>query len=58
VLGQPVFYEDAAVAVDKNSPLDPTSFYNAVQGAVHAMHEDGTLSRLSKAIFGADLTHK
>ena len=58
VLGQPVFYEDAAVAVDKNSPLDPTSFYNAVQAAVRAMHEDGTLSRLCKQSFGVDLTHK
>ncbi|MBV8670713.1 MAG: transporter substrate-binding domain-containing protein [Candidatus Eremiobacteraeota bacterium] len=58
VLGQPVFFEDAAVAVDKNSPLDPTSFYNAVQAAVHAMHQDGTLSRLCKQRFGVDLTHK
>jgi len=58
VLGQSVFFEDAAAAVDKNSPLDPTSFYNAVQAAVHAMHQDGTLSRLCKQSFGVDLTHK
>lgn len=57
-LGQPVYYEDAAVAVDKNSPLDPKRFYQAVEQAIEAMHRDGTLSRLAKQTFGADLSHK
>ncbi len=58
VIGGPVFYEDAAVAIDKNSPLDPKRFYQAVEQAVSAMHKDGTLSRLSKESFGTDLTHR
>jgi len=57
-LGGPVFFEDAAIAVDKNSPLDPKSFYTAVEQAVVDMHRDGTLSRLSKQYFGTDLTRK
>lgn len=58
VLGQPVFYEDAAIATDKNSPLDPKRFYQVVEQAVQAMRNDGTLARLSKRNFGVDLTHK
>ncbi len=58
IVGAPVFYEDAAVAIDKNSPLDPKRFYQAVELAINVMHKDGTLSRLSKEIFGTDLTHR
>jgi polar amino acid transport system substrate-binding protein len=58
MIGQPVFYEDAAVAIDKNSPLDPKRFYQAVEQAVQAMHKDGTLSKLAKEDFGADLSYK
>lgn len=58
IIGEPVFYEDAAVAIDKNSPLDPKRFYQAVEQAVNNMHKDGTLSRLSKESFGMDLTHR
>jgi polar amino acid transport system substrate-binding protein len=58
MLGQPVFFEDAAAAVDKNSPLDPTSFYAAVNSAIQAMHADGTLSRLSKRELDIDFSHK
>ncbi len=57
-LGRPVFFEDAAIAIDKNSPLDPKSFYTAVEQAVADMHRDGTLTRLSKQYFGTDLSHK
>jgi polar amino acid transport system substrate-binding protein len=56
VLGHPVFYEDSAIAIDKNSPLDPKRFYQAVEQAVSDMHKDGTLSRLSRQNFGVDLT--
>jgi polar amino acid transport system substrate-binding protein len=58
IVGTPVFYEDAAVAIDKSSPLDPTRFYQAVEDAVKAMHKDGTLSRLSMRYFGVDLSHR
>jgi polar amino acid transport system substrate-binding protein len=57
-LGQAVFYEEAAIAIDKNSPLDPKSFYQAVEQTVEGMHKDGTLSKLSKQDLGADFTHK
>jgi polar amino acid transport system substrate-binding protein len=58
IVGTPVFYEDAAVAIDKSSPLDPKRFYQAVEEAVNAMHKDGTLTRLSMHYFGADLSHR
>jgi polar amino acid transport system substrate-binding protein len=58
VIGTPVFYEDAAVATDKSSPLDPKRFYQAVELAVSAMHKDGTLLRLSRQYFGTDLTRR
>jgi polar amino acid transport system substrate-binding protein len=57
ILGSPVYEEDAAPAIDRNSPLDPRRFYEAVEGAVRAMHKDGTLARLSVRYFGKDLTH-
>lgn len=57
-IGGPVYYEDAAVAIDKSSPLDPKRFYQAVEQAVSAMHKDGTLSRLSKQTLGTDLTQR
>lgn len=56
VLTSPVFYEDSAIAVDKSSPKDPEKFYQAVEKAVRDMHNDGTLSRLSKQYYGIDLT--
>ena len=58
IVGTPVFYEDAAVAIDKSSPLDPKRFYQAVDAAVNAMHKDGTLTRLSLHYFGVDLTRR
>lgn len=57
-LGDPVFFEDAAIAIDKNSPLDPMSFYRAVENAVVAMHNDGTLRKLCIAYYGIDLSRK
>jgi len=56
IIGAPVFYEDAAVAIDKSNPLDPKRFYDAVEAAVNSMHKDGTLARLSKQYFGVDLS--
>lgn len=57
IVGDPVFYEPLAVAVDKSSSADPQSFYEAVDQIVVEMHEDGTLSELSKKWYdGTDLT--
>ena len=57
IVGDPVFYEPLAVAIDKNSEADPASFTEAVDGIVGEMHEDGTLTELSKKWYdGVDLT--
>ena len=56
LLGKPLYYEPLAVAVDKESSLDPTSFVQKLSSIIEAMHKDGTLSRLSKKWYGTDLT--
>ena len=57
IVGDPVFYEPLAVAIDKSSKADPTSLLEAVDGIVGDMHSDGTLTELSKKWYGGeDLT--
>ncbi|MEP9361616.1 transporter substrate-binding domain-containing protein [Nocardioides sp. CN2-186] len=57
IVGDPVFYEPLSVAIDKSSEADPTSLAAAVDKIVGEMHDDGTLSELSKKWYdGADLT--
>ncbi len=57
IVGDPVFYEPLAVAMDKSSELDDASLVEAVDGIVGDMHEDGTLTELSKKWYdGTDLT--
>jgi polar amino acid transport system substrate-binding protein len=57
IVGDPVFYEPLAVAMDKSSELDGASLVEAVDGIVGDMHEDGTLTELSKKWYdGTDLT--
>jgi polar amino acid transport system substrate-binding protein len=57
LLGQPLYYEPLGVAVDKEASLDPTSLTAKVASIVAAMHQDGTLSQLSKKWYGGqDLT--
>jgi len=57
IVGDPVFYEPLAVAIDKSATKDPTSLYQAVNKIVGQMHSDGTLTRLSKKWYhGTDLT--
>ena len=56
-VGDPVFYEPLSAAIDKSSQLDPTSLAKAADTIVADMHEDGTLSKLSKKWYdGLDLT--
>ena len=52
VLGDPAFYEPLAVATDKGDP----EFDAKITEIVDAMHEDGTLTKLSDKWYGADLT--
>jgi polar amino acid transport system substrate-binding protein len=56
VIGDPLYYEPLAVAIDRNSQLDPTSLVEKVSDIVREMHDDGTLSELSEKWYGADLT--
>ncbi len=55
-VGDVVFSEELAPAIDKNSSYDTESFIAAVSDAVEGMHADGTLSDLSMQWFGVDLT--
>jgi polar amino acid transport system substrate-binding protein len=57
IVGDPVFYEPLGVAIDKNAEADPASFTQTVDEIVGDMHEDGTLTRMSKDWYdGLDLT--
>jgi polar amino acid transport system substrate-binding protein len=58
MVGEPVFYEPLAVAIDKEAPSDPQPFADAVDKAVKEMHEDGTLTELSEKWYGIDLSKK
>jgi polar amino acid transport system substrate-binding protein len=59
IVGDPLFYEPLGVAVDKNSPSDPQSFFREVSRIIEEMHADGTLTELSKKWYeGTDLTKK
>lgn len=57
IVGDPVFYEPLAVAIDKSSELDPASLVEAIDGIVGEMHEDGTLTSMSEQWYdGVDLS--
>ncbi len=56
-VGDPVFSENLAAAVDGNSSLDSSSLVARVGEIIQEMHDDGTLSALSMQWFdGVDLT--
>jgi polar amino acid transport system substrate-binding protein len=54
-VGDPVFYEPLAVAVDKSGPND-ADFMPKLTKIIQDMHADGTLSSLSMKWFKTDLT--
>ena len=56
LLGDPVYYEPLAVAIDKSAPLDPTSLVAKITQIIDEMHQDGTLTELSMKWYGEDLT--
>jgi polar amino acid transport system substrate-binding protein len=58
VLGNPVYYEDLALAFDQKSPTDSKSLADAVTKILDEMHKDGTLTKLSMKYYGIDLTTK
>jgi polar amino acid transport system substrate-binding protein len=57
-LGNPVFSENYAVAIDKATTLNSSSLLTLIDDTITAMHNDGTLSTLSTKWFGQDLTSK
>jgi polar amino acid transport system substrate-binding protein len=58
IVGDPVFYEPLAAAVDREAPSDPQPFVDRISEIIHEMHADGTLSELSMKWYGVDLTKK
>lgn len=52
IVGEPVFFEPLAIAIDKGDP----EFAAEIAEIVAGMHEDGTLTALSEEWFGVDLT--
>ena len=55
-LGEPVFFEYLATAIDKKSSQDPVAFVRQVTEIIQQMHGDGTLRRLSQQYYGQDFT--
>jgi polar amino acid transport system substrate-binding protein len=51
-----LYYEPLAVAVDRNSQLDPTSLVERISEIIEEMHEDGTMVELSEKWYETDLT--
>lgn len=58
VIRQPVFFEEDAIALDKHADNEPEPLLAAIDEALSEMLRDGTLSRLSKKYYAADLTRK
>jgi len=56
VVGDPIYYEPLAVALDKNAPEDPVPLAEEIGSIIEEMHEDGTLSELSMKWYGTDLS--
>ena len=56
VVGDPIYYEPLAVALDKNAPEDPLPLAEEIGRIVEEMHDDGTLSELSMKWYDTDLT--
>lgn len=54
-LGEPVYFEYLAGAIDKSSPADVTAFRAAVTKAIQEAHADGALKALSEKYYGTDL---
>jgi len=56
LLGDPVFYEPLAAALDRESSLDSSALTEEISGIIEEMHADGTLTELSMKWYDEDLT--
>ena len=54
LVGDPIYYEPLAVAVDKSAPEDDTSLVQALNDLIAEMHADGALSASSMEWYGVD----
>lgn len=54
-LGEPVYFEYLAGAIDKNAPKDSNAFRAKVNEIIQSMLKDGTLKQLSEKYYGLDL---
>jgi polar amino acid transport system substrate-binding protein len=57
-VGDPVYYEALAAAMDKSATLSSQTLVDAISKAIDGMHQDGTLTKLSVKWYGIDLTKK
>jgi len=55
-LGDPIYFEYLAPAIDRGASKDAHAFLAKVSEIVLALHKDGTLSKLSQQYYGSDLT--
>ena len=55
-LGDPVYFEYLAPAIDRTSTLDPATFIAKVSEIIAGMHKDGSLAKLCTQWEGTDLT--
>jgi polar amino acid transport system substrate-binding protein len=55
-LGDPVYFEYLAVAIDRAHSKDPIPLAKKVSEIVQGLHADGTLLQLSQKYYGLDLT--
>ena len=55
-LGDTLFFEYLAPAIDRNSSLDPHAFIAKVSEIIAGLHKDGSLSKLSMQYYNTDLT--
>jgi polar amino acid transport system substrate-binding protein len=54
-LGEPVYFEYLAAAIDKAHTSDPVPLAQKVSEALQELHADGTLKQLSEKHYGIDL---
>jgi polar amino acid transport system substrate-binding protein len=55
-MGDPLYFEYLAPAIDRQSTLDPHSFVAKVSEIITGLHKDGTLLKLSQQWYKMDLT--
>jgi polar amino acid transport system substrate-binding protein len=55
-LGDPVYFEYLAGAIDRSSTPDPVPFVKKVSEVIQALNTDGTLLQFSQKYYGLDLT--